>query len=174
MPETRHGRSTAGANSCRREMTRHGRSTAGANSCTREMTRHGRSTVGTQSFMCLLASNLFSKDSTDSSIFAPKRKSKSGTELTKRLVEQQLPLVFVKCQFDCRPENYLQRFQKRSNKMTLLYSILFPASRSTCFGWNIHPSSGALSTPNAVNSVYSSSWCWVNVSPETCTANCRH
>jgi hypothetical protein len=36
------------------------------------------------------------------------------------------------------------KIKKKSNKMALLYSILlFPASCSTCFGWNSHPSSGA-------------------------------
>jgi hypothetical protein len=49
----------------------------------------------------------------------------------------------------------VNQFQKSSNKMTHLYSILlFPASRSTCFGWNIHPSSGA-----RLNCIYSI-WCW--------------
>jgi hypothetical protein len=44
--------------------------------------------------------------------------------------------------------------KKNSNKMTLLYSfLLFPASRSTCFGRNSHPSLGA-----RLNCIYST-WC---------------
>jgi hypothetical protein len=87
------------------------------------------------------------------------------------------------------PRNTKQ-FQKKSNKVTLLYSILLIAvSRSTCFGRNSHPSSGARlnciysmcsdsSTTtaghtlfiNTVNTVSSSSWWWMTVSPETCRA----
>jgi hypothetical protein len=44
--------------------------------------------------------------------------------------------------------------KKNSNKMTLLYSnLLIPVSRSTCFGRNSHPSSGA-----RLNCIYSI-WC---------------
>jgi hypothetical protein len=35
---------------------------------------------------------------------------------------------------------FLKTFQQDD---TFLYSILFPVNGSTCFGWNIHPSSGA-------------------------------
>ena len=49
-----------------------------------------------------------------------------------------------------------------------IYSFLFPANCSTCFGWYLHPSSGA-----HVIRVYMCSWWWVKLSPETFTAVCR-
>jgi hypothetical protein len=78
---------------------------------------------------------------------------------------------------------------KCSSNMTLLFSILFPANSSTYFGRNIHLLSAArincpthprrrkvtycLSLSDAVIKVYSDSWLWVNISPETCRAVCR-
>jgi hypothetical protein len=74
--------------------------------------------------------------------------------------------------------NFLKLFQQDD---TFLYSILFPVNGSTCFGLNIHPScewvgrthprrrkvTDYLPLPDAVTTVYSSSWWWGNVSPET-------
>jgi hypothetical protein len=50
---------------------------------------------------------------------------------------------------------HIPKFQKNSNEMTLLYSILLiPVSRSTCFGVNSHPSSGARLTVFTASGVY--------------------
>jgi hypothetical protein len=61
-------------------------------------------------------------------------------------------------------------FLKSSNKMTLLYSILFPASYCTCFGRNIHPSSGT-----RLACIYSI-WCWQKVCdlPSSSTTTAGH
>ena len=56
------------------------------------------------------------------------------------------------------------------------------ANCSTCFGWYLHPSSGAhvncnysiRPLPDAVITIYMCSWWWVKVSPETCRAFCRN
>jgi hypothetical protein len=117
---------------------------------------------------------------------------------TRKKITFSLQRVVMFVSFNVHGSLHRKNILKYVNKMPTLHGLLISKNSSTCFGWHLHPTSGAHTTVSTASGIWHTdtavvagssngvtntvrcrysclrSWWWVEVPPETCRAVSRY